>query len=200
MIIKFFKTVSDILDYNDVNNFIEIVLENNAFLVDNIIPEFITISDLKYLLTCLIREKVSVKNIIHLFEKINDYANEPTKEDLLDKVRLAFSKHIIKDIADTTSEVKVFEFADVTLEKVEQFFNADDDENIIRIDSNEVQDIASKILKLYKSKKLENPILVVPLDIRHMCFIILSEFIQNLTVLAYEELVGDYNIKFVGKV
>ena len=48
------------------------------------VPEFITPADLKYLLTCLIREKVSVKNIVYLFEKINDYANEPTKEDLLD--------------------------------------------------------------------------------------------------------------------
>ena len=49
------------------------VLENNSFLVDNIIPEFITVADLKYLLTCLIREQVSIKNIVYLFEKINDY-------------------------------------------------------------------------------------------------------------------------------
>ena len=27
---------------------------------------------------------IAKKNIIYIFEKINDYANEPTKEDLLD--------------------------------------------------------------------------------------------------------------------
>ena len=97
------------MDYNDVNKYVEIVLENNSFLVDNIIPEFITASDLKYLLTCLIRERVSVKNIVYLFEKINDYANEPSKEDLLDKVRLAFSKLIVKDLAKN-GEVKIIEF------------------------------------------------------------------------------------------
>ena len=64
------REVSDIMDYNDVNKYVEIVLENNSFLVDNIIPDFITASDLKYLLTCLIREGVSVKNIIYIFEKI----------------------------------------------------------------------------------------------------------------------------------
>jgi flagellar biosynthesis protein FlhA len=193
------KEVSDIMDYNDVNKYVEIVLENNSFLVDNIIPDFLTAADLKYLLTCLIREKVSVKNIIYLFEKINDYANEPTKEDLLEKVRLAFSKLIIKDLA-IDGEVKVIEFTDETLQKVENFFNEDEGESIIRIDADDVQEIAVKINKLAKSKKLDNPILAVPMDLRHMVFVILSEFVPNITVIATEELVSECNIKFIGKI
>lgn len=193
------KEVSDIIDYNDVNKYIEIVLENNAFLVDNIIPEYITVADLKYLLSCLLREQVSIKNIIYLFEKINDYANEPTKEDLLDKVRLAFSKLIVKDLVKD-GELKVIEFTESTLEKVEGFFDSDSAENVIRIDAFDVQEIADRINKIVKSKKLETPILVVPMDLRHMCFVILSEFVPNLRVLACEELVSDFNIKFIGAV
>lgn len=193
------KEVSDIMDYNDINKYVEIVLKQNSFLVDNIIPDFITAADLKYLLTCLLREKVSIKNIVYLFEKINDYANEPTKEDLLDKVRLAFSKLILKDLV-TNDEIKVIELDDLTLDKVDAFFNSEDDENIIRIDAAEVQEIAHRINKIARAKKLEVPILVVPMDLRHMCFVILSEFVPNLTVLANEELMSDYNIKFIGKV
>ena len=194
------KEVSDIMDYNDVNKYVEIVLENNSFLVDNIIPDFITAADLKYLLTCLIREKVSVKNIVYLFEKINDYANEPTKEDLLDKVRLAFSKLIMNDLAKDGT-INVIEFSDETLEKVSSFFDSDDEGgSIIRIDAADVQEIAVKINKIAKSKKLSNPILAVPMDIRHMCFVILSEFVPNITVLASEELIGDCDIKFIAKV
>jgi hypothetical protein len=51
-----------------------------------------------------------------------------------------------------------------------------------------------------KSKKLDTPILAVPMDLRHMCFVILSEFVPNITVLACEELVSDFNVKFIGKV
>lgn len=193
------KEVSDIMDYNDVNKYVEKVIESNTFLVDNIIPDFITASDLKYLLTCLIREKVSVKNIVYIFEKINDYANEPTKEDLLDKVRLALSKHIIRDLTKD-EELKVIEFSDELIEKVYDFFKEDEDESVIRIDSAEVQDIAEKLIKFAKSKKISKPTLAVPMDIRHMVFVILSEFVQDLTVLAHEELVCDYNIKFVGKI
>lgn len=193
------KEVSDIMDYNDINKYVEIVLEKNSFLVDNIIPDFLTAADLKYLLTCLIRERVSVKNIVYLFEKINDYANEPTKEDLLDKVRLAFSKLITKDLAQN-GELKVMELSDETAEMVAGFFDEDEGESIIRIDAADVQKIASKINKMAKSKKLDNPILAVPMDLRHMIFVILSEFVPNITVLANEELVSDCDIKFIGKV
>ncbi len=193
------KEVSDIMDYNDINKYVEIVLEKNSFLVDNIIPDFLTAADLKYLLTCLIRERVSVKNIVYLFEKINDYANEPTKEDLLDKVRLAFSKLIIKDLA-VDGELKVMELSDETAELVAGFFDEDGDESIIRIDAADVQKIAASINKMAKSKKLDTPILAVPMDLRHMIFVILSEFVPDITVLANEELVCDYNIKFIGKV
>lgn len=193
------KEVSDIMDYNDVNKYVEKVIETNSFLVDNIIPDFITASDLKYLLTCLVRERVSVKNIVYIFEKINDYANEPTKEDLLDKVRLALSKHIVKDLAKE-GEVKIIEFSDELIDKVYGFFKEDEEESVIRIDSSEVQDIAAKLVKLAKSKKITKPIIAVPMDIRHMVFVILSEFVQDLTVLAHEELVSDFDIKFIGKI
>ena len=191
--------VSDIMDYNDVNKYVEKVVESNSFLVDNIIPDFLTASDLKYLLTCLIREKVSVKNIVYIFEKINDYANEPTKEDLLDKVRLALSKHIIKDLSQN-GELKVIEFSEETLDKVYAFFGKNEDDSIVRIEAKDVEDIADKIIKFTKSKKIEAPIVVVPMDLRHMVFVILSEFVPDLTVLAHEELVSECDIKFIGKI
>ena len=193
------KEVSDIMDYNDVNKYVEKVIESNSFLVDNIIPDFITASDLKYLLTCLVREQVSIKNIVYIFEKINDYANEPTKEDLLDKVRLALSKQIIKDLAKD-GELRVIEFSDEIIDKIYSFFKGDEEESIIRIDSADIQGIVSTLNKFMKTKKILAPVIAVPMDIRHMVFVILSEFVQNLTVLAYEELVSNYNIKFIGKV
>lgn len=193
------QEVSDIMDYNDVNKYVEKVIEENSFLVDNIIPDFITASDLKYLLTCLIREGVSVKNIVYIFEKINDYANEPTKEDLLDKVRLALSKHIIRDLSED-GELKVIEFSDEILDKIYSFFGESEDDSVIRIESNDVEEIGDKLMKFAKSKKILNPVVVVPMEIRHMVFVILSEFVPNLTVLAHEELMSDFDIKFVGQV
>ena len=118
---------------------------------------------------------------------------------MLDKVRLAFSKLIVKDLAKN-GELKIIEFSDETLEKVDGFFDSEDNENIIRIEAIDVQEIANNINKIARSKKLDIPTLAVPMDIRHMCFVILSEFVPNIRVLACEELVSDYDVKFIGKV
>ena len=109
------------------------------------------------------------------------------------------NKHIIKDLTKD-GEIKIIEFSEETLDKVDAFFHSEDEGNIIRIDACEVQEIAKRINKLTKSKKLKTPTLAVPMDLRHMCFVILSEFISNIRVLALEELVSDSEIKFIGKV
>ena len=46
--------VSDIMDYNDVNKYVEIVMENNSFLVDNIFPDFITSSTKLFVTVCAV--------------------------------------------------------------------------------------------------------------------------------------------------
>lgn len=60
--------VEEILDYADINKYIEIVALQNLFLIENIIPDFVSIGELKYLIANLIKERVSVKDIIYLLK------------------------------------------------------------------------------------------------------------------------------------
>ena len=70
--LKYFsiKCVNEIFNYSDLNRYIEIVSENNAILIDNMLGDLISLSELKYLFCSLIREKVSVKDLIYIFEII----------------------------------------------------------------------------------------------------------------------------------
>ena len=61
------KYVDDLLDYDDIDKYLEVVEKENEFLIDNIVPDLLTYSDLKYLMTSLIKEKVSIKNITYIF-------------------------------------------------------------------------------------------------------------------------------------
>ena len=90
------KYVDELLDYEDLDKYLQVVNDYNPFLVDNIIPDFISLSDLRFILASLIREYVSIKDIVYVFEKINDYAEDSTKSDLLNKVRLSLSNQFCK--------------------------------------------------------------------------------------------------------
>ena len=75
-----------------------------------------------------------------------------------------------------------------------------DEETVIKVDGKFAEKLAKKALKVAKENSLEEVILVVPIEIRHMTFVIFSEFINNLTVIAHEELSCNTNIHVVATI
>ena len=192
------KYIEDLLDYEDVNKYIKIVQEKNAYLVDNIVPDFISVAELRYILVNLIREYVSIKDIVYVFEKINDFSDEACKESLLDKIRFALARYICSRYANIDGVIQGLELSEKTLTAL--FDGALDEENIVRIDGTKVEKVAVKLLKFAKENNLDNVILSVPIEVRHMAFIVLSQYINNLTVLAQEEVTNYYNFEVIGEV
>ena len=189
------KYVSELLDYSDINRYISLVEQRNPFVINNIIPDFITLSELKYILINLIRERISIKDIDYIFEKINDFSDEMSKDGLLDRIRLSLSRHISQRFIGE-EPVKIVEFSGTTLDEMFKLTDTED-EAIIKVDGKVAEKLANKIEKVAKKEDMREVILVVPMEIRHMTFAIFSEFINNLTVIAHEELTCDTNTKVV---
>lgn len=194
------KNIEELFDYADVNKYIDIVSENNLFLVENIIPDFISVSELRYILLNLIREEVSIKDIIYIFEKINDFSDEPTKEDLLDKIRLSLSKYLSKKVSYSEGLIQAFDISEKTYKTL--FSNVGSDDDIVRVDGRKVEKIAKNILKSAKENNIElNKIVIIaPFEVRHMVFIVLSQFIGNIKVVSKEEIINDYTVEILGEI
>lgn len=190
------KYVAEILDYSDINRYVTLVEKRNSFVINNIIPDFITLSELKYILINLIRERVSIKDIDYIFEKINDFSDEPSKDGLLDKIRLSLAKTISKDITSRGDVVKAIEFSADTLDTMFKLTESED-ETVIKVDGKIAEKLAKKLSKIAKSNEIEDILLIVPMEIRHMTFSIFSEFLNNITVVAHEELTNTCPIKVV---
>ena len=181
------KYVDSLLDYEELDKYIDVVSNMNEFLVENIIPDYISIADLRFILTSLVREKVSIKDITAIFEKINDFIQESTKSDLIKKIRLSLSRQICKNYTDENGVISGFEVSEKTLENFTPNFEEDDD-SIVRIDASFAETLAHTIEEQAKKYNIENPILFVPLELRHLLFTLLSNYLNNITVLAQEEI------------
>lgn len=189
------KYVSELLDYGDINHYVTLVEKRNPFLINNIIPDFLSVAELKYILVNLIREKISIKDIDYIFEKINDFSDEVSKDGLLDRIRLSLARHISNRF-ETKEPTKVLEFTGKTLDELFKLTESEE-EAIIKVDGKAAGRIAKRIMKAADEFEMKEIILVVPMEIRHMTFSIFSEFINNLTVIAHEELSCDTNIDVV---
>lgn len=190
------KYVDDLLDYGDVDKYIDVVSENNDFLVENVIPDFISMSDLRFILTSLIREKVSVRDITYIFEKINDYAEDCPKSELLKKIRLALGRQICRKHTNADGVISVFEISEKTLDAFAPSFEEDED-FIIKIDGNFAEKLAEKLIKKSKQFGVESPKVLIPMEFRHLFFTLLSNYMNDVTVLTREEIGCNYPIEVI---
>lgn len=190
--------VDEIFDYNDLNRYTDLVMEENDALVDDILGDFLSPSELKYLLIQLLREKVSVKNIVFIFEKLNDFSDNPDKSDLLEKLRVFLSRQISDSISSKNKEIFAYELDNSTVELLEKQTNKE--ENNIKINLSKFSKF-KKILKKAKNDILDqNAVLVVPQQYRQTIFILVSQLFMDVPVVCYEEIDPDYKLKIIGKI
>ena len=191
--------VNELLDYDDLDKYIDVVSKRNSFLVDNIIPDFLSLSDLRFVLTSLIREKVSIKDIVYIFEKLNDYAEDSVRTDLVKKLRLALSGKICKQLENADGSLSVFELSDKSMEEIMESFH-DGEDAIVEIDAAFAEKIANKLIKSAKKYKVANPIITVPMDFRQIFFGLLSLYVKNVTVIATEEIGTDTKVEVISEI
>lgn len=190
--------VDEIFDYTDLNRYVEFVSDKNSFLTDTILGDYISISELKYLLTQLIRERVSIKDIVYIFEKLNDFSDDPSKSDLLEKLRMSLSRQIASSVSNKDKEIFAYEIDEDTLELLEK--QTSKEESSVRIDISKFSKF-KKILKEAKQNIIEqNAVLVVCQQYRQIIFILVSQLFMDIPVLCYEEIPMDYKLNIIGKI
>ena len=194
------KYIDDIFDYSDINRYIEIVGNQNLYLVENIIPDYMSVAELKDILTNLIKEKVSFKDIVYIFEKINDFADETDKEELLERIRVSLSRQISKSVANENDNT-IYAY-ELSAESINHFLGDNQKDEVIRIDSSKIEDVVKNIKE--KAEKFspdeKEIILIAPMKIRHLIYLILSQMIPNIRVIAREELLFEYPLQILSAV
>ncbi len=194
------KYIDDIFDYSDINRYIEIVGNQNLYLIENIIPDYMSVAELKFILSSLIKEKVSIKDIVYIFEKINDFADETNKEELLERIRIALSRQISQSLI--SGENKVINAFELSASNLKSFSGDKSDNDVIRIESgkieNLVKELQEKITKYAPDSK--EIILIAPMKLRHLIYLILSQMIPNIRVVAREELLFEYPLNILSTI
>ena len=193
------KYADDLLDYNELDKYLAIVNKKNPYLVENLIPDYISLSDLRFILTSLITEHISIKDITYIFEKMNDYAEDNTKIDLLRKLRLALSRQICNSFADENGTINAIEITEDILSSltVEEIESGDE---MVRIDADFAEELAKKIANKARKFNLDIIKLIVPIDYRQLLFTILNNYLNEVIVLAREEISCNCRLEIITEI
>jgi flagellar biosynthesis protein FlhA len=196
------KHSNELLDYKDINNYLDIARKNNFELVENLIPEIISPGDLRYIIACLIREMVPVKDINFIFERIMDLYNYTSeKEILLEKLRITMKRQISYSRSDENNQIEVI-LVDPELDKYlkDNIIIPEHSNPFLNLSKEETEQLMNTTAGMIEStgSRIEHTAILCSNSVRQPLFFLFEEFIPGIAVLSHEEIDNEIEMSEIG--
>ena len=195
------KYVDEIMTKTDVLKLMELVKSQDPTLVNDLVPAIISTSDLRKIFVNLIREKVSIKDIIYIFERLCDYARFSKEPDILsERLRAALGRQIC--LANCTKDKILYALTlspewEKTLDDSCQRTELG---TMFLLNPLQVQELiesaASTLIRAHQSINVQPVILCSP-RIRLPLYQLLERHIPTIVVISYSELITDIRVEAV---
>lgn len=195
--------ISELLTRQDVQTLIDNIKENNKVLVDELIPKLMGVGEIQKVLQNLLREGISIRDLLTIFETLADRAATTRDMDILTEyVRQSLKRSISSKFFppnDTTSVItldpKIEQEIMGSVKQTEQgsYLNLDP-ERIKLIVASAKEELA----------KLENlgkmPIIITSPIVRLYFKKLLDDYIKDTIVISYNEIESNVELQSVGMV
>ncbi len=196
------KHSHELLSREDVKQLIDNIRESNPALLEELIPNLMMIGDVQKVLSNLLKESISIRNLVTILEALADHARSTRDVNILTEyVRQKLSRQITK---------QYFPFGQAKVVTLEQSLenmlmeSIDQNENgtFLSIDPMTTQSILAHLSE--EIKKLlqmgEQAIVVTAPIVRFYFKRITEQAIPELVVLSYNEIETDIDVESAGMV
>ena len=195
--------IAELLSRQDTQNLINNIKEPNPTLVEELVPKLLGVGEIQKVLQNLLREGVSIRDLLTIFETLADYAPTTRDSDILTEyVRQALKRAISNRFFPSNETTSV-----VTLDpKLEQKIMSSVKQTETGAYLNLDPDTTKQIMKSVESemKKLEDqgkPPIVITSPIVRIYFKRLTEdYYKDLIVVSYNEIESNVELQSMGMI
>lgn len=194
--------LDELLTRQDVKTLINNLSENHSTLVDELVPKLMSVGDIQKVLMNLLKEGISIRDLVTIFETLADYALTNKDPDILTEyVRQALKRTISKKFFDEeTNQVLTL---DPSIEQ--QIMNSvkrTEQGMFLSLDPSIVENLLQSTQK--SAGKLENmgrtPIILTSPIVRVYYKRLIEERFPNIIVISYGEIDNQVELQSVGMV
>lgn len=197
------KHLDELMTRQDVQNLINNVKDENTTLVDELVPKLLSVGEIQKVLQNLLREEVSIRDLVTIFETLADYA--PTTRDtdvLTEYVRQSLKRAISNKFFPQNETTSV-----VTLDpKIEQDImdsvKQTEQGAYLTLDPEKSQSIINAVSEQIENLKNigKNPIIITSPIVRMYFKKLTSDYFKDLVVISYNEIDSSVELQSVGMV
>lgn len=194
--------LAELLTRQDVQVLIDNVRETHPILVEELIPKLMTVGEVQKVLANLLRESISIRDLVSILETLADHAVSTRDPDMLTEyVRQALRRSISQRYFDT--EINTVITLDPELEQlIMSNIQQTEQGSYIALDPSTTQKIFESLNK--QVSKLTSmgitPIILTSPIVRTYFKRLVEQTVPDLVVLSYNELEPTVDIQSVGMV
>ncbi len=195
------RHADEVLTRDATKHLIDELKNTQPAVVDELIPNTMSIAEVQGVLQLLLREQVSVKQLALVLETLGDYAAR-TKDPVLltEYVRHRLARQICTRYRDRDNQLRVVAIDPALEDRIRAGFEHNERGLFVRMSPQAVEAtcnaIASELTKLTTAN--HTPIILVSPQIRAAVKQITENHLPNLVVLSFNEITRDTQIVTVG--
>lgn len=195
--------IAELLTRQDVQNLVNNLRESNPSLVEELVPKLLGIGEVQKVLQNLLKEGISVRDLLTIFETLADYASNTRDTDILTEyVRQSLKRAISGKFFpanETTSVVtldpKLEQEIMASVKQTENGAYLTLDPEKTRVMMKAVENEVSKLENLGK-----NPIVITSPIVRMYFKRLTEDYFKDLIVVSYNEVENNIELQSVGMV
>jgi len=196
------KSHSDeLLGRQEVQSLIDNLAKTYPRVVEELVPKVVSAGTIHRVLQRLLRERISIRDLLTVLETLADYAPLTKNIDILTGyVRQALARTITKQYRDNEGNISVVMLSPEIEDKISHSVQHTEFESYLTVDPNWVQKVVRSVQKyigIFTSRGLQ-PIVLCSPGARIHFRKVLEKFFPNIIVLSHNEITHDVNIKSLG--
>ena len=195
--------IFELLTRQDVQNLINNIQESHQTLISELVPKLLSIGEIQKVLQNLLREGISIRDLVTILETLADYASNTRDTDVLTEyVRQSLKRAISNKFFPASEMTSV-----VTLDpKVEQNImgavKQSEQGSYLALDPSLTKDIIDSVqAEVHKLEELgKNPIIITSPIVRMYFKRLTQDYFKDLVVVSYNEIDSNVELQSVGMV
>lgn len=195
--------IAELLSRQDTQNLINNIKEPNPTLVDELVPKMLSVGEIQKVLQNLLREGISIRDLLTIFETLADYAPTTRDSDILTEyVRQALKRAISNRFFPSNETTSVVTLDPKLEQKIMSSVKQTEQGAYLNLDP----DTSKAIMKSVEMevKKLEDqgkPPIVITSPIVRIYFKRLTEdYYKELIVVSYNEIESNVELQSMGMI
>jgi flagellar biosynthesis protein FlhA len=192
---------AELLGRQEVQSLVDNLAKTYPKVVEELVPKVVSVGTIHRVLQRLLRERISIRDLLTVLETLADYAPLTKNIDILTGyVRQAMSRTITRQYRDGEGNITVVMLSPEIEDKISHSVQHTEFESFLSVDPNWVQKVVRGVQKYvgtFTSRGLQPIVLCSPGSRIHFRKV-LEKFFPNIIVLSHNEITHDVNIKSLG--